>query len=123
MFEFLAGKSRAARQLNRDATAIIEMARRTYRSELVREIAQLVRELLADAHTVLEANPDRRAELIRRLQSKHREARRRVQQVDLTGYTLAIIYLRAEPLSEAAAPARNAIDAFLAEWEHAADSQ
>lgn len=123
MLDFLWGKGRESRQLNRDAPAIIESARKDYRSELLRGIALLVREQLADAHTVLAANPARRDELVRQLQAKHREARRRIQQLELTGYTLAIIYLRAEPLGEAAAPARDAIDEFLSQWEHAAPSE
>lgn len=120
MFDFLWGKAREARQLNRDAPVIIESARKDYPSEVVRGIALLVGEQLADARTVLEVNPARRRELIGRVQTKHREARRRIQQAELTAYTLAIIYLRAEPLGAAAAPARTAIDAFVAEWEHAA---
>ena len=43
-------------------------------------------------------------------------ARKQGDQLGLTAYTLIIIYLRADNFGEACAPARQAIDAFVAQW-------
>ena len=96
---------REARRLNRDAPAIIESATRSFPSQRVRDIALATLEHLGEAHEHL---------------SNHGEARRRMDQVALTAYTLVIIHLRAEALDDRAAPALEAIDAFTGQWSHAA---
>ena len=119
MFGVWFGKEAAARALNRDARVIIEDAREAYRAELVRDIALMARARLQEISGHLEAQPERRHQYLHELQRLHREARRAYQQGPLTAYTLVIIYLKSEPLGELAQPARDAIDDFIAQWEHA----
>jgi hypothetical protein len=119
MFELFNSKAREIRRLNRDAAVIIENARESYRSELVRDIAILIDEKIREAKTHCGDDAlclKRALDHFRRL---HREARRRNQHVGLTAYTLVIIYLRGELLGPECAPAREAIDAFLDDWRHA----
>jgi len=48
----------------------------------------------------------------------HKEARRRASQRDLTVLTLAIIYVKADAMGQAARDIVEKIDAFLSEWAH-----
>ena len=119
MFELFNSKAREIRQLNRDAPVIIENARESYRSELVRDIAVLIHQKITEAKTNCGDDAvclQRALDHFRRL---HCEARRKNEHVGLTGYTLVIIYLRAELIGSECNPARAAIDGFLGEWRHA----
>ncbi len=119
MFRLFYSKSREIRQLNRDAPLVIESARQSYRTELIRDIAVLVHRRLREAQENCaqdEACLERAIAHFRRL---HGEARRKTEHVELTAYTLIIIYLRGVILGETCATARDAIDAFLDEWRHA----
>lgn len=122
MFGLFKSKAREIRQLNRDAPLIIENARESYRSELVRDIAFLIHQKITEAKTNCGDDAvclQRAVDHFRRL---HHEARRRNEHVGLTAYTLVIIYLRAELVGSECDPARAAIDGFLAEWRHALES-
>ncbi len=119
MFRFFYSKSREIRQLNRDAPLVIESARQSYRTELIRDIAALAHRHLREAQEHCaqdEACLERAVDHFRKL---HGEARRKTEHVELTAYTLIIIYLRGVILGETCATARDAIDAFLDEWRHA----
>jgi transposase len=119
IFGLLNSKAREIRHLNRDAPTVIENARESYRSELVRDIAILVHQKMLEAKNNCGEDPaclQRALDHFRRL---HREARRRNEHVGLTAYTLVIIYLRAELIGRECEPARAAIEGFLDEWRHA----
>jgi hypothetical protein len=121
MFGLFDGKAREIRRLNGDAAVVIENARESYRSELVRDIAVLIDEKINEAKTHCGDDAvciKRALDHFRRL---HREARRRNEHVGLTAYTLVIIYLRAVLIGPECAPARDAVDAFLDDWRHAID--
>lgn len=111
---------REARRLNRDAPAIIESATRSFPSQRVRDIALATLEHLGEAHEHLSNHSESRDQVLYRFRQLHGEARRRMDQVALTAYTLVIIHLRAEALDGRAAPALEAIDAFTGQWSHAA---
>ena len=121
MFGWFNSTAREARQLNRDAPAIIDAARNSYRTETVGAIALATRDHLRRARKTLELDPQRRDALLRELRSQHRESRRKLDQVGLTAFTLIIIYLRALAIDEAGQPAIDAIEGFLGEWEHLED--
>ena len=114
---------REARRLNRDAPAIIDSAIRSFPIDRVRETAVMTLEQLGEAREHLENHTESREQVLYRFRQLHGEARRRMDQVGLTAYTLVIIYLRAEPLGDIAAPAREAIDAFTGQWSHAAQPE
>lgn len=118
----LFGPEAEARQLNRDAVAIIRVAREGYSAERAREMALLTRDSLEELDDRSGANADPGV-MLGEMKLKHREARRSRQQVELTAYTLVIIELRARAAGEAADPAREAIAEFCQDWEHAADGQ
>lgn len=111
-------KKRAARQLNLDATAIIEQAEQIYALPRLRIMAETVTDFIERAHVqygTLEIDLKRAHFDYRGL---HKEARRKNDQVGLTAITLVIIYIRAEINGPLANPARAAIEAFTAKWLH-----
>ncbi len=119
IFGLFNSKAREVRHLNRDAPAVIENARESYRSELVRDIAILVHQKIVEVKSNCGEDPaclQRALDHFRRL---HREARRRNEHVGLTAYTLIIIYLRAGLIGPECEPARAAIEGFLDDWRHA----
>ena len=111
---------REARRLNRDAAAIIDSATKSFPIERVRDIAVMTRERLDEAHEHLDKHGESRDLVLDRFLQLHREARRRMDQVGLTAYTLVIIHLRAEAIGQASQPALDAIDAFTGQWAHVA---
>ena len=117
-----ANPQREARRLNRDASTIIDSAIDALPVNRVRETALLTLEHLAEIGEHLEEHSQSQDQLLYRFRQLHGEARRRMDQVGLTAYTLIIIYLRATALGEMAAPARKAIDDFTGQWAHAAQA-
>lgn len=114
---------REAKRLNRDAAAIIDSASNSFPVDRVRDIALMTLEHLGEAHAHLENHTESREQVLYRFRQLHGEARRRMDQVGLTAYTLLIIHLRAEALGDIAAPALGAIDAFTGEWSHASGAR
>lgn len=113
---FKKNPEREARQLARDAQSIVDMARQTYRAELLVDIARITRGGLAQMEEVCGDDRERRAREVSRYQTLHREARRQHDQVGLTAYTLVIIHARSLDVGDPGAPARDTIQDFLAEW-------
>lgn len=112
-------RAREIRHLNRDAPLVIENARESYRSELVRDIAVLSHQKIREAETHCAEDTACLKRALDHFRKLHREARRRSEHVALTAYTLVIIYLRAHIIGHDCAPARAAIDGFLNDWRHA----
>jgi len=121
--KLFANPQREARRLNRDASTIIDSAIDSLPVNRVRETALLTLEHLAEIGEHLVEHSQSRDQLLYRFRQLHGEARRRMDQVRLTAYTLIIIYLRAMALGEMAAPARKAIDDFTGQWAHAAQGE
>jgi hypothetical protein len=115
------GPQREARRLNRDAPAIIDSAMRSVPVDRVRDIALMTLEHLGEAHEHLDKHSESREQVLYRFRQLHKEARRRMDQVTLTAYTLVIIHLRAEVLGTLCNPALEAIDEFTGQWAHAAE--
>jgi hypothetical protein len=93
---------RDAKRLNRDAPAIIDSATKSFPVDRVREIALMTLENLGEARTHLEEHTRSRDQILYRFKQLHGEARRRMDQVGLTAYTLVIIDLRAAALGDMA---------------------
>jgi hypothetical protein len=121
LLDWLFGPKAKARQLNSDARAIVQVARDGYRVETTRAMALLTRETIDDTRAYALARSEGPKLTIERLEMYHRNAKSSRDQVKLTAYTLAIIYLRAEGLGELAAPARAEIDQFYADWAHSVE--
>ena len=118
---FFDNPEREAKRLNRDAPAIIDSATRSFPIDRVRDIAVMTLEHLGEVHEHLEAHSESREQVLYRFRQLHREARRRMDQVALTAYTLVIIRLRAEAIGSLCDPALEAIDTFTGQWAHAAE--
>jgi len=112
---------REARRLNRDAPAIIESATRSMPVGRVRAIALMTLEHVNASREHLDKHTQSREQMLYRFRQLHGDARRRMDQVGLTAYTLVIIQLRASALGEIAAPAVQAIEGFTGQWAHAAE--
>lgn len=121
IWKWFGSKEREARQLNKDSRSIVEMTEQTYRAERQTEIARMVRERLSEIDATCGDDPTCRERELDRIKARHREARRSLDQVALTGHTLLIIYLRSLSLDEASRPAIETIDAFVARWSSADD--
>lgn len=118
MFEWFDKKAREIRQLNRDAPIVIEAARQSYRTELVREIARLTDQRLQEATQSCAEDVSCLERAVAHFRTLHRESRSKNEPVGLTAYTLIIIYLRALIMGEECLPARSEIDTFLDDWRH-----
>lgn len=114
---------REAKRLNRDAPAIIHSATESLPVGRVRAIALMTLEHVTDAREHLDKHTQSRDQMLYRFRQLHGDARRRMDQVGLTAYTLIIIQLRASALGEIAAPAVEAIEEFTSRWAHAAEGR
>ena len=127
MFEVLKSlfnnPDRDAKRLTRDASTIIDSATKSFPVDRVRDIAIMTLESLTEARAHLEKHEQSRDQMLYRFQQLHGEARRRMDQVALTAYTLIIIRLRAEALGDIADSAGEVIDEFTGQWAHAADGK
>jgi len=114
MFHQIRGwwRARATQQLNRDAREIIRRDRAAYTDRHLTTIANVLRTYLAEFDSPPQTAAHRR-EVAMRLKSRHREARRRHDQVVLSAATLTIIYRRAVEAGVSASPARDEVQAFL----------
>ncbi len=119
--ERLFGPERKSRQLERDARAIVDADTRTYTEEHLRAIAESAAQTLTQIREATDNAPRARFDLVARVRERHREARRRGDQVGLSAMSLTIIYLEAEKQGELGAPARRIIDDFL--HEHGDDPE
>ncbi len=105
-------RERAIQQLKRDAREIIRRDSAAYTDRHLTTIANVLRTYLAEFENPSQTAAHRR-EVAMRLKSRHREARRRHDQVVLSAATLTSIYRRAREVGGTAAPARDAVQAFL----------
>ncbi len=120
MFGLFGDRSKGEiRRLNRDAGEIIEYARQSFRTETMRDAALLTAEHLARVHKLFEPEVIGLKRGIDEYKRLHAEARRKRDDAALTAFTLVQIYLRAEIQGEACQPARDTIDRFMDDWEHA----
>jgi len=101
-------------KLERDAVHICEDAERRFRIDDVRGLAGALRERLDEVNRQIEQPRMTRGNVLAELRSRHREARRRRRDRDLSELTLAIIHVRAEELG--ARGAIEAIESFLERW-------
>ncbi len=113
----------AAKTLNKDAVAILDMIHGLHGAESLRAIAGIIRDARAEVHERSLGNPEFYATGLRVLTDKNSAARRSNDQITWSGLTLTIIYLKAEMEGPKAAPARASIDTFLSEWQHALDDK
>ncbi|NQV83140.1 MAG: hypothetical protein HQ494_04900 [Rhodospirillales bacterium] len=120
MFGFSTWKRNSdIRRLNKDAPLVIEYTRQTTRSDAFRQIAGATARHLVHVRAVYEPTPTGLKRAIAEYQRLHQEARQQHDQISLSAFTLVLIYIRAEGMGEDCRPAMDAIDAFIAEWDHA----
>ena len=103
-----------AAKLERDAVHVCEDAERRFPVDDVRALAGALRARLEEAGRRLEQPQMTRGNALAELRGRHREARRRGRDQELSELTLAIIRLKAEELD--AGGALEAIDRFLERW-------
>ena len=123
IFDWLFGKRAHARQLNRDAKSILRYAREGYGPDRQGQAAVATRRAIQDAHDRMEQGNEERKTVVRALKDYHRGARRTRNDINLTAFTLAIIYIEAEGLEDAAVNAKQGIEDFLADWKHLEDDE
>ena len=101
-------------KLERDANHVCEDAERRFPVSVVQTLADALRGHLEEAGRRLEQPRMTRANVLAELRGRHREARRRSRDRELSELTLAIIRIKAEELAAPGAAA--AIDRFLERW-------
>ena len=117
IFGFLGEKTeREAKQLNRDAPAIIAQAEALYAPARLRVMAETIVEYIKRAHNRYGTEPIDLKRAHYDFRNLHKETRRKNDQVGLSAMTLVIIYIRAEIAGPKADAARTAINAFTATW-------
>lgn len=121
LFGWLRSSERDIRQLNRDAEAVVKMVFEGYSAATARAVAKVTRETLEEARIRALADAGAAGRVLYDIRGRHKEARRRNDQIALSALTLVIIYLRAKAHGDPGRPARQTIDHFLDQWEHAAD--
>lgn len=123
MFGLFGDKTeREVKRLNKDGPELVEFTYQSFRSELVRSVALLTRQHIDRARDIYGTEAIDLKRAITDYQTYHREAKRTSDQVALTALTLVLIHLRAQLQGPACGPARAAIDGFMAEWAHAANT-
>ncbi len=115
----LGGPHRDARALARDARAMVEMVRHQHGPQSLQAIAACVRENIDDVHRRGLDDPTYFSRGIDSLTERNRAARAERDQISWSGITLAIIYIKAEIIGDAANEARAIIDSAVKEWENA----
>ena len=101
-------------KLERDAAFVCEDAERRFPVNDVRALAGSLRERIAESARRLEQPRMTRGNLLAELRGRHREARRRSRDRELSELTLTIIRLKSEELGAHAAV--ESIDEFLGRW-------
>ena len=111
----LFGKKSKALQLIRDSQSIIRSDETAYADRHLLKISAIANSSIQRAlnEHAAKTNGDK---TLRWLKEAHRDARRRHNQAELSGVTLAIIFLKAQELGSLAQPACDAIDEFIARW-------
>jgi len=116
LFGLFHNPQREARRLEKDALAIADMARHTYRGSILADIARVTRDELAYIAERCAEDATCIAREEDRYKTLHRESRRQFDPVGLTAYTFVIIHAQSLRYGEAGAAARATIQAFLDEW-------
>ena len=111
----LFGKKSKALQLIRDSQSIIRSDETAYTDRHLLKISEIASSSIQRALNEYGAETNR-DKTPRWLKEAHRDARRRHNQAELSGVTLAIIFLKAQELGDLAQPACDAIDEFIARW-------
>ena len=118
IFGLLGGfKQRQSRQLNRDASVIIEQAETMFAEKTLSKIAAIVSKEKQRAHEVFGQKPVDLRRAHYEYRKLHKEARRHNNQAELTAMTLVIIHLRADIAGVDAWPARNSIEKFIGRYK------
>ena len=110
-------KQRQSRQLNRDASVIIEQAEKMFAEKTLSKIAAIVSKEKQRAHEVFGQKPVDLRRAHYEYRKLHKEARRRNNQAELTAMTLVIIHLRAAIAGTDALPARTSIENFIGRYK------
>ena len=110
-------KKRQSRQLNRDASGIIEQAETMFGGSTLSKIAAIVSTEIQKANDVFGRKPVDLRRAHYEYRKLHKEARRSNNQAELTAMTLVIINLRAEIAGIDALPARTNIEQFIGRYK------
>ncbi len=110
-------KQRQSRQLNRDASVIIEQAETMFAEKTLSRIAAIVSKEKQRAHEVFGQKPVDLRRAHYEYRKLHKEARRHNNQAELTAMTLVIIHLRADIAGVDALPARTSIENFIGRYK------
>ncbi|MGI9334479.1 MAG: hypothetical protein ACR2RL_15125 [Gammaproteobacteria bacterium] len=118
--QWLNDPTREAARLTRDARHVLDKIVALYAAEQAAKVAVCLSKSLLEAREAIGAAPSRRLDVVREIQRRHRTARRRNDQPELSGLTLVLIALHADELGEAGSDTRLIIDGFLEQWKHLA---
>jgi len=116
MLDWLFGNraEREAQQLNRDVPVILEQAEGIFSPDSMTVVADMTAEHIKRAHDIYGTQAIDFQRALLDYKKLHKDARGRTDQRALSAMTLVIIYLRAEITGDAARPARDAIEQFIA---------
>ena len=100
-------------QLNKDSSLVIQQAQQMFGIEALKKVASISEVELDKAHKQFGRSKLDIKRAILECRRFHKEALKQNDQKVLSAITLVIIFLRAELIGKAAAPARDRIDKFI----------
>lgn len=112
----LFGRNGEIRILSHDAKSVIADAQGRFPEDRLRLMGTELARHLEDAHEWLERPNMSHQNVLLHFKGQHREARRSQRDLDLSVYTLVIIFLRADALGTDAAQAKTPITEFVQQW-------
>lgn len=121
MFGLFNNPEREAKQLNKDAEAILDSVVKGSPAVVARAVAEQTRAAIDEGHEKGRNTPELYQPLLDHYRTMNVDARRNHNQLAMSAFSLTMIYLRAEMLGSKTVPAREAIDEFLASWAHIDD--
>ncbi|MEM7249875.1 MAG: hypothetical protein AAF493_00535 [Pseudomonadota bacterium] len=113
----LFGVAGEIRSLRRDSGAVIEDAKGRFDEDRLRTMATEIRRHIDEGREWLQRPNMGLENVLTHFKSEHRDARRTQRDVDLSVFTLVIIYFRSEQIGSEADDSKRAVEAFVAEWE------
>jgi len=122
LFGWINDPEREARQLNRDAVAILDGVVQGSSAKAAQAVAVGTRAAIDQGERRSRGDPVETQIQIDDFRRANRDARDRHDQIGMSANSLAIVYMRAGMLGQAAQPARDAIEAFLHSWDHSENS-
>ncbi|MCH9671028.1 MAG: hypothetical protein K0U93_06215 [Gammaproteobacteria bacterium] len=111
------GRAGEVRTLTKDAQSIIADAEGRFEDKRLGVMGTEIARHIGEGREWLSRPNMGHDNVLLHFKGQHREARRSQRDLDLSAYTLVIIYFRAEQIGEEAVAAKRTVEEFVEKWE------